>query len=691
MLKVTSFILQKDIHLVIYYNRLYFRNFLFDTIFASSLLSLISPWDRSRAARSPRSRTRCPRQVAPPPPPRRHSAPLAPPNTPETLYNPKCRRHSQTEAQSKLDLRQELLNTNVDFGSWLGNRYEVDNRERDIFEHDIPLQRSLSVDRGKDAFVYLHSLGSNWSGSFGTVSDDDFNDDGDGESQSAEDDKSFEDVPASQYRLRSRRASSALEACFIRNMGLMVLKDSYKGIEVDSVLNSKWNFSSSTISNKEEEDNEDECAYERRKLQKNPIYWSTSGVSIKSNDSILEMSINNKLMSDIDKKKTKISFKESTVNNISNFKKSDKSVNIVDIKSDSSRSLLRNKSVQFETENIRSDIDTGTDIKGRSLPTLIRHVKKIYKSSTDILKSEAPNPEDGTQRKLIPFYRSISVATSKIYPEKSASEYACEKSIGMMRRNMSYQGLKKPDNSLRKEVLKQSLYYKSCEDVSASKAYRDSAGPNAVTQAFLTFKNSYKVAFQEKRNENSKIDLLTDKASKIEIAVRKSADVTVVTEKESIPKYVNASPVSGLVGGTCNCQICMEEETLEIQREPSIFHVDISNENPLANDLEPLRYVDANVAENVAKHKTVSPTSGLVEMGSSCNCQICMEEERFENERQPSMFYVLSKCFIKIVCSNGKKLAYRDDNKLSESEMYTCFMHILKMMFGLWLRHLDHN
>lgn len=93
----------------------------------------------------------------------------------------------------------------------------------------------------------------------------------------------------------------------------------------------------------------------------------------------------------------------------------------------------------------------------------------------------------------------------------------------------------------------------------------------------------------------------------------------------------------------------------------------------------------ADIDNSVAK---ISNTSNYVELGRNCDCRICTEAERGCFVRN-----VLSKLFIKIVsCREYSRKCYWDENNnLNENEMYNCIMHILKLLLGLWLRHLDHN
>lgn len=82
----------------------------------------------------------------------------------------------------------------------------------------------------------------------------------------------------------------------------------------------------------------------------------------------------------------------------------------------------------------------------------------------------------------------------------------------------------------------------------------------------------------------------------------------------------------------------------------------------------------------------ISDTSNYVGISRNCDCRICTEGEGKYFVRS-----VLSKLFVKIVSCNSRKLYWDENNNLNENEMYKCIMHVLKLMLGLWLRHLDHN
>lgn len=201
-------------------------------VFASSLLSLISPWAGSPGGRYRRSRE--PRPPAPPPPPRRHSDPD--PNSLTNTQQKVLRRFSEVRHNTQeVDLRQELLQLNLnnrEVDSWLGSKfdekeeYEIDFR----FKHDIPLQRTISLDRGLDIFNYLQTLSECSDSSeevYWTIgSEIDSN-------LRLEQYRSFEDIPVSP-KVKSRHISVDVTNLYGNSTALSVLRDSYKGLECDS-------------------------------------------------------------------------------------------------------------------------------------------------------------------------------------------------------------------------------------------------------------------------------------------------------------------------------------------------------------------------------------------------------------------------------------------------------------------------
>ncbi|XP_069356771.1 uncharacterized protein Rilpl isoform X1 [Maniola hyperantus] len=214
---------------------------MWNTVFASSLLSLISPWAGSRDARG--RTARAPRTPAPPPPPRRHSDPAtahhahSPQKTPHTTH----RRFSDTRhTKPGLDLRQELLQLNLstrDVDKWLGSKFDEKEEDYEVdfrFAHDIPLQRTISLDRGIDIFNYLQTLSESSDSasdavSFWTIGSDD------GSGLRVEQYRSFDDIPASPFKAKSRHVSVDVTNTMLGNsLAFSVLKESYKGLDAES-------------------------------------------------------------------------------------------------------------------------------------------------------------------------------------------------------------------------------------------------------------------------------------------------------------------------------------------------------------------------------------------------------------------------------------------------------------------------
>ncbi|XP_063833062.1 uncharacterized protein LOC135082225 isoform X1 [Ostrinia nubilalis] len=603
-------------------------------VFASSLLSLISPWDRSRAARLTRSPARCPRPVAPPPPPRRHSDPSAPATDPPTTRVP-----PHTPHKLELDLRQELLNTNdnIEFDSWLGCNFDQDTEQHHRFEHDIPLQRSVSLDRGVDVFNYLQTIGSDWSGSSigSTWTVHSFG-------QGIERYRSVEDVPASQIRVKSRRASSDFDGAFGRSLALSVLRDSYRGIDMGSgslspqIKKLKWTYSVTDSF----EDFADSKVDDLRTTKdaflrtKRPYCRSCSVESSKSNaSSDFEGYVSSGRQSpQIKKLKKNVSLR-----NLIQVKRA-----TFDLKSDSEDSEIEAftpyfKDISIKTRKTKELSDKGLETK--NLPTLVKHLKSfslrknLAETSEGSESSKLKMNEMSDRKRLL--HRSMSIDAEKTNV-KSEAECGCmdghQKRIGMTR-HMSFVGVKKMETNLRKEVLiKQNMSYlhSSCEDILArshKKTRRRSIESNADS-GFPSMKHT----------------------SKIEVR--------------------------------SNIQLPKKDVT--------------TTKGPPSNQVVSINATDENrfQATGVAKCENINPTntSNLVEISRICDCRICTEDER--EDRKSLIRRMLNKLFMKIISGRdyGRKLTYWDENNnLNESEMYTCIMHILKLMLGLWLRHLDHN
>lgn len=492
-------------------------------VFANSLLSLTLPWAYSRGARCHPSGRKPPAPV-PPPPPRRHSDPTAP-----APHRPKTRRYSDiNNPKSKLDLRQELINLNLnnqEVDSWLGSKFDEKEEEPYLekFSHDIPLQRSLSLDGGIEIFNYLQTIGSDWSvesnasswtvHSYGR------------DSRTIEQYRSFEDIPASP-RVKSRRASFDLDKdnmFFGSGLAVSVLKDSYKGFD------STGNISPQI-----------------RKLQKN------------------------------------FSFHDS----LQDFK---------------------------TAVNVNDDEKIGNDVQ------------------TDNEKIE------GLEEVRQPMYRNISVVQTNNDDNKEVNHSPRQRKLGIpLHRNLSFDGLKKPEVNLRKEILKQTLPdFKSCEN--------------------LLLQNNPKISCRES----------TDNA-------QKAVPLRLTLLKDSY---------QGLESGNANI-------SLNIRR----LKKNLSFVSPVdARDDAPKNVIpDVDRRKNDAKYEIVSTnTSNVVDISRNCDCRICSEEER--EDRRSIWRRIFCKLFMKTVSTDDRKAYWDENNNLDEGQMYKCVLHTLKLLFGLWLRHLDHK
>lgn len=455
--------------------------------------------------------------MAPPPPPRRHSHPAT--NAPYIITQDRETCSHQSKRQSKLDLRQELLNSTVsthDFDRWLGTKCEL---YEDRFKHDIPLKRSISLDGGLAITNYLQNIGSDWSGSSIASS---WTINSDGESLIGQY-RSCEDISASQFMMKSRRASSDFGSVIGNNLALSVLRSSYKGIDVESGSVSP-----------------------HLKRLRNTFSFSSSF-------------------------------------DISRTEKSEV--------------------ITLREEEQRSQTDS--------------------------------DPQDEPELEITsPYYRSISIEASGVKMSEDIDTSKPRQRRPGISRNLSFQGIKKLDDDLRKMVLmkQNSCKFGSTEDVPPKPLRRGSGDAYMATQSALTLlKDSYKGI------GNGNIMKLKRTFS----------------FRGSVERIDRGKPIT---------------PTIVISKPES----------------------DSSVAKQ--ENLVFKNTSNLVGFSRNCDCQICMEEEREEKRSLLSRF--LRTLFMKIVsCRDfGRRLTWdENNNSLKENEMYNSFVHILKLMLGLWLRHLDHN
>lgn len=85
-------------------------------------------------------------------------------------------------------------------------------------------------------------------------------------------------------------------------------------------------------------------------------------------------------------------------------------------------------------------------------------------------------------------------------------------------------------------------------------------------------------------------------------------------------------------------------------------------------------------------------TSKSLDLSSDCDCRIC-RDGKSERDSGSLISRVFRKLFTNVIMKNKdrKLVVWDENNNLNDGEMYKCIMHILKLMLGLWLRHMDHN
>lgn len=487
----------------------------------------------------------------------------------------------------------------------------------------------MSLDRGVEVLNYLQTIGSDWSGSSvgSTWTVHSYG------PESVQRYRSVEDIPASQYRVRSRRASSDFDSVFGRNLALSVLRDSYRGIDMGSgsmspqIKKLKWSYSFTKSFDDFKDTNDTEVLRTRKTIfleSKRPysIYKTGSVGSSRSNvssdvEDYREMRSKSPQIKKLNK--------NISLRNLVHHKRAR-----IDVKSESDDSEVESYKPYFKDISLRPrKASRGHSDKGletSNLPILVKHLKSLKTPLENA--SELNSRKNAELVKRRSFNRSISVETGKTNKDNEA-ECKCspQRKLGMSS-HMSFVGVKKLDTSLRKEVLiRQNMSnFHSCEDIltSSHKKTRRRSIEIKTDIGFASVKDS------SKREFSSDIQLL----------------------KKSVPLRAKAVSTNTVM------------DTQRLQATSVAKCININHTN----------------------------TSNLVEISRNCDCRICTEEDR--EDRKSLIRRILNKLFMKIIsCRDyGRKLTYWDDNNnLNENEMYACIMHILKLMLGLWLRHLDHN
>lgn len=89
----------------------------------------------------------------------------------------------------------------------------------------------------------------------------------------------------------------------------------------------------------------------------------------------------------------------------------------------------------------------------------------------------------------------------------------------------------------------------------------------------------------------------------------------------------------------------------------------------------------------IAKIEDEFSDASIELVSSDCDCQICVGA----GDDKPIFSSISSVFGILLTKVSRRKFFWDENNNLSQGEMYNSIIHILKLMFGLWLRHLDHN
>ncbi|KAM3963855.1 uncharacterized protein ACR2FA_001890 [Aphomia sociella] len=292
--------------------------------------------------------------------------------------------------------------------------------------------------------------------------------------------------------------------------------------------------------------------------------------------------------------------------------------------------------------SVLSNSYRGIDMGSGSICPQIKKLQKTYSftNSFDDFKVSGKN-EEYEQKNMEredevkkPFYRSISLESgnnkSSDDGEGETANVPRQRRIGMAR-NLSFQGIKNVDEDLRRKVL--------------------------TKQNSCNFDNYENIISKDRLPRRT-----TDNRAEF-------TPMSLIRRGGSLNNMESTSNLRKL-----NRMISLHHP-LEYQR--SVPTIIISN-------------VDNDISE--AKNEEEINASTLVELSRNCDCRICSEEKK--EDRKSLLSRLLNRLFLKVVSCReyGRKLTYWDENNnVSEGEMYNCFIHVLKLMLGLWLRHLDHN
>ncbi|XP_072934360.1 uncharacterized protein [Epargyreus clarus] len=459
--------------------------------------------------------------------------------------------------------------------------------------------------------------------------------------------RSFEDIPASPYKVKSRRASLAVHnETYAQSLALFVLKESYKGMDDISSGNPAPQIKKlqKTFSFKNFDDVRESGKSSAEDLRE---YGDTDEFQIKMPVIRKYMSSEdnseNELMSPL-KNRLKTTFTFTTYDDVRDSDRSSME-NLDEMGNSYERRMpMRRRRVGINSGNLLSPLRKRTfSFKSND------DVRELDKSSVENLDdtgSDTPNLKNN-----VPITKTISFEDQRDRPDdrKVETKGPRQRRVGVIASpplqnllEIREESSKKPD--LRKEILiRQNLsHFKSCEELITRKKGK------------VPRSGSVETVLEPIPSTSGIIKKGKDQSSNISSNIRKL--------KRNFKE------------GTARTFTETKERVL-----PTIVISD----------------ADSPVVESIiVKDENITPTnaSNIVNLSSTCDCRICSEDEI-----EDGMSFLrrnLKNLFIKIVsCRDyGRKLTYWDENNnLDENEMYNCVMHVLKLMFGLWLRHLDHN
>lgn len=321
------------------------------------------------------------------------------------------------------------------------------------------------------------------------------------------------------------------------------------------------------------------------------------------------------------------------------------------------------------------------EMESGSISPRIKKLQRIFslRNTFEDFK-EISTASDGRLEIRVPSYRDISFETKK---EHDFKEQNIRQRKSGIQSNIPYH------MNLRKEVLKRNVYHASLQDLCAKKIVTERRGSAGCKPEFRLgsslVKDGYKCIETDSGRISSRIMKLKKSFSILNSDVNKSA-ITTASEsnlkiENSVAKYFTTKTSS------------MVENTADLVEKSSLIpEIILSNYSSLSNVSVNLKSNTSSLVEiptSIVADTTlkVAYTSNLVGVSRSCDCRICREE----GNEQTSFLSRIVKSFMKILYGSRKLIYWDENNNMNESEMLACLIQVLKFLFGLWLRNLDHN